>query len=143
MWREECDPRPYPGRSVGANIHRPAGYIGRSDPNVSGAGQHRACRLRDAGWLPSGAVTSLFVAVLASVTEEDDISLFLGEDLIVWLVLAFGGALLAGNLAAVLRPPQRATRKEGDLDQAPVARSLVMAGIGLVATIWALVSLLA
>lgn len=88
-------------------------------------------------------MTSLFVAVLASVTEEDDVSLFLGEDLIVWLVLAFGGALLAGNIAAVVRPPERALRKEGDLDRAPVARSMVMAGIGLVATVWALVSLLA
>ena len=56
---------------------------------------------------------------------------------------AMGGALLAGNVAAVVRPPERANRKEGDLEHAPVTRSLVMAGIGMVATIWALVSLLA
>lgn len=88
-------------------------------------------------------MTSLFVALATAAPEEEDISLFLGEDLIVWLVLAFGGALLAGNVAAVIRPPQRGERKDGDLEQAPVGRSMVMAGIGLVATIWALVSLLA
>lgn len=85
-------------------------------------------------------VTWLSNVVLA---QEESFTPFLGEDLIVWLVLAMGGALLAGNVAAIVRPPQRAERKDGELEQAPVARSLVMAGIGLVATIWALVSLVA
>jgi hypothetical protein len=80
--------------------------------------------------------------MLALVAGQESFSPFLGDDLIVWLVLAMGGALLAGNVAAVVRPPQQADRREGDLDRAPVTRSLVMAGIGLVATIWALVSLL-
>ena len=31
--------------------------------------------------------------------------MFLGKDLIVWLLLALGGALFAGNLMAVIRPP--------------------------------------
>lgn len=94
--------------------------------------------------LPSAAVLLPDVALLASTTEDQqDLSLFLGEDLIVWLVLAFGGALLAGNVAAIVRPPKREARKDGDLESAPVARSVVMAVIGLVATIWALVSLLA
>lgn len=83
-------------------------------------------------------MTSPFVAVLA----EESFTPFLGEDLIVYLVLALGGALVAGNLAAIVRPPQRVERKDGELEQAPVGRSLVMAGIGLVAAIWALVSLL-
>lgn len=72
----------------------------------------------------------------------DSFSPFLGDDLLVYLVLAMGAALVAGNLAAILRPPQQADRGEDDLDQAPVKRSLVMAGIGLVAALWALVSLL-
>jgi hypothetical protein len=80
--------------------------------------------------------------MLTLVVGQESFSPFLGDDLIVWLVLAMGGALLAGNVAAVVRPPQQADRREGDLDRAPVTRSLVMAGIGLVATIWALVSLL-
>jgi hypothetical protein len=65
--------------------------------------------------------------------------MFLGEDLLAWLVLAFGGALFVGNLAAVVRPPVEA--EEGSLERAPVARSLVYAGIGLVAAVWALASL--
>ncbi len=80
---------------------------------------------------------------LGLVLAEESFTPFRGDDLIVWLVLAMGGALLAGNVAAVVRPPERANRKEGDLEHAPVTRSLVMAGIGMVATIWALVSLLA
>ena len=65
--------------------------------------------------------------------------LFLGDDLLVYLVLAVGGALLVGNGLALVRPPRN--RDEGDLEQAPVGRSLVMGGIGLVATLWALASL--
>jgi hypothetical protein len=62
-----------------------------------------------------------------------------GADLLAWLVLALGGALVAGNMAALLRP--RTTTKEGELDRAPVARSVLQIVIGLVAAIWALVSL--
>lgn len=72
---------------------------------------------------------------------EDSFTPFLGDDLLVYLVLAIGAALVAGNLAAILRPPPRATRNQGELERAPVSRSLVMAGIGLVAALWALVSL--
>lgn len=67
--------------------------------------------------------------------------MFLGEDLLAWLVLAFGGALCIGNLLAVVRPPAEA--EEGALERAPVVRSLVYAGIGLVAAVWALGSLIA
>jgi hypothetical protein len=67
--------------------------------------------------------------------------LFLGEDLLAWLVLALGGALLVGNLLAVVRPPERP--HDGELARAPLGRSLVMAGVGLVATIWAIASLAA
>lgn len=76
------------------------------------------------------------------VAAEDSFTPFLGDNLLVYLVLAMGAALVAGNVAAILRPPARPGRSDGDLDQAPVTRSLVMAGIGLVAAIWALVSLL-
>ncbi|MFN8017400.1 MAG: hypothetical protein U0P45_04675 [Acidimicrobiales bacterium] len=71
-----------------------------------------------------------------------DSGAFLGDDLLPYLVLAFGGALFFGNLAAIVKPPQ-GERKDGDLERAPIARSVVMAGIGLVAAIWALASLLA
>ena len=67
--------------------------------------------------------------------------MFLGEDLLAYLVLALGGALAVGNLLAVLRPPER-PRDEGDLEQAPVRRSLAMAALGAVVAVWAAASLI-
>ena len=66
--------------------------------------------------------------------------MFLGEDLLPFLVLAFGGALFAGNLLAVIKPPERQL-DDAHLERAPVARSLVFAFIGLIAAIWAIASL--
>ena len=66
--------------------------------------------------------------------------MFLGEDLLAYLVLAFGAALFVGNLLAVVRPPA-AQLDETNLERAPVARSIIYSGIGLVAAIWALASL--
>ena len=66
-------------------------------------------------------------------------TLFLGNDLLAWLLLALGGAMAVGNALALVRPP--AKTDEGDLPRAPVGRSVVMLVIGLVAAIWALASL--
>lgn len=66
--------------------------------------------------------------------------MFLGEDLLAYLVLAIGGAMAVGSLLALVRPPE--ARGEGDLDRAPLGRSLVFAGIGLIGSVWALASLL-
>lgn len=68
-------------------------------------------------------------------------AMFLGEDLLAYLVLAFGGALCVGNFLAVVKPPERQL-DDGNLQHAPVGRSLLYAGIGLVAAVWALASLL-
>lgn len=68
--------------------------------------------------------------------------MFLGDDLIAWLVLALGGALFVGNLAALIRPPDKPS-EPGALTRAPVGRSVIMGLLGLVAAIWALASLLA
>lgn len=65
--------------------------------------------------------------------------LFLGDDLLAWLVLALGGALAVGTAVALLRPPQ--DRPEGELERPPLARSLVMIGVGGIAAVWALASL--
>ena len=67
--------------------------------------------------------------------------MFLGENLLAWLVLALGGALFVGNLLAVIKPPEVA-RTETDLAKAPVARSIAMSLVGLVAAVWAVASLL-
>jgi hypothetical protein len=65
---------------------------------------------------------------------------FLGEDLLAWLLLAIGAALVVGNGLALLHPPERL--REGDLERAPVRRSLLMAAIGLIAAVWAVATLL-
>jgi hypothetical protein len=65
--------------------------------------------------------------------------MFLGEDILAYLVLAIGGAMAVGSVTAILRPPDRT--KDGDLDAAPVGRSVVFAVIGLVGAVWALASL--
>ena len=71
--------------------------------------------------------------------------MFLGEDLLAYLVLALGGAMCVGNVLAIVRPPS-ATKKpkhaSDDLDRAPIARSIMMALVGGLAAAWALISLL-
>jgi hypothetical protein len=68
--------------------------------------------------------------------------MFLGEDLLAYLVLALGGALAVGNVLALIRPPDE-RHDEDDLERAPIGRSLAMAALGAVAAIWAAASLLA
>ena len=65
----------------------------------------------------------------------------LGDNLIVLLMLALGGALAVGNFMALVRP--RDDIGEDELERPPLGRAIVMIVIGLVATIWALVSLIA
>lgn len=68
-------------------------------------------------------------------------TVFLGDDLIVWLLLALGGALFVGNVMALVRPPE-GPRDEGDLTHAPRARSIAMAALGFVVAIAALGALI-
>lgn len=75
--------------------------------------------------------------------------MFLGDNLIVYLVLALGGALAVGNVAAIVKPPKKNDRptvkdeetQTTDLEKAPIVRSLVMAVIGATAAVWAIASL--
>ena len=66
---------------------------------------------------------------------------FLGEDLIPYLVLALGAALLVGNVAAMARP--RRAGENGEMVRAPAWRAVPLALVGLVASIWALATLVA
>ena len=67
--------------------------------------------------------------------------MFLGQNLLAWLVLALGASMAAGNLAALLRP--RAQRRDPtDLDRAPLGRSILYIIVGSVAALWAVASLL-
>ena len=66
--------------------------------------------------------------------------MFLGENLLAYLVLALGGALAVGNILAIVKPPEK-VKSENDLQKAPIGRSVVMALVGIVAAIWAIASL--
>ncbi len=68
-------------------------------------------------------------------------SMFLGEDLLAYLVLAIGGAMAVGSVLAIVRPPEQV--REGDLEAAPVGRSIAFAVVGAVGAVWALASLIA
>ena len=67
--------------------------------------------------------------------------MFLGDNLLPLLTLALGGAMAVGTILALVRP--RDEEREGELDRPPLARSVVMIVIGLVAAIWAFASLVA
>jgi hypothetical protein len=66
--------------------------------------------------------------------------MFLGQDILEYLVLALGGAMFVGNVLALVKPPAK-RRDDADLERAPVTRSVVMACVGLLAALWALASL--
>jgi hypothetical protein len=66
--------------------------------------------------------------------------MFLGENLIVLLALAFGGALAAGNFMALVNT--RGAPKDRDYERPPLGRTVVMIVIGLVVTLWAIGSLI-
>ncbi len=68
--------------------------------------------------------------------------MFLGEDLLAWLVLAIGAAMAVGNGLALVRPPEQ-RRNDDDLAQAPVGRAVVYIVIGVVAAIWGFATLIA
>jgi hypothetical protein len=65
--------------------------------------------------------------------------MFLGDDLLAWLVLAIGSALAVGTTLAFVRP--RPEGKEGELARPPLGRSLLMIAVGTVAALWGLASL--
>ena len=44
--------------------------------------------------------------------------MFLGEDLLGWLLLALGAAMVVGNGLAIIRPP--AVKNDTDLKKAPI-----------------------
>lgn len=75
-------------------------------------------------------------------------TLFLGEDLLPLLLLAFGGAMAVGSFGALVRPPSKAHEpgetQEGraaQLQRAPRARTIGFGVMGLVIALWALASL--
>ncbi|MDE0115072.1 MAG: hypothetical protein OXT07_00395 [bacterium] len=76
-----------------------------------------------------------------------------GPEIITFLLLALGGALAVGNIAALINPDGPRQRRTGRPDIPPppgapdehaapkVGRSVVMIVVGLVIVIWAIASL--
>ena len=62
-----------------------------------------------------------------------------GTDLLPWLILAVGAALVFGNVLALFRPPP--TPQAGRLERAPLVRSVLMIVVGLIGALWALATL--
>ena len=58
--------------------------------------------------------------------------LFLGHDLLAWLVLAMGAALAVGNIAALVRPPNRA---DGPAPDALRRRAMIFDSLAGIASI--------
>ena len=86
-------------------------------------------------------MVEMLCARSTGVLAADGGTMFLGDDLIPYLVLAVGGALLVGNLAAMARPRQASDG--GKAVRAPARRAVPLALVGLVAAIWALATLMA
>jgi hypothetical protein len=98
--------------------------------------------------------------ITAQLLAEDQV-LFLGEDFLPWMVLAIGAALVAGNVLALVRPPEGAEPSGGApgtgrstssrskstepevRPRPPLGRTVTMIVVGLVAAGWGLASLIA
>jgi multisubunit Na+/H+ antiporter MnhG subunit len=65
-----------------------------------------------------------------------------GDNILAQLVLALGAALAVGSILALVRPPPQ-RRHDADLTRAPVGRSVIMIAVGLIAALWAIVTLIA
>ena len=70
-------------------------------------------------------------------------SLFLGKDLLPWLMFAIGSALVVANIAAVVRPPRvdPADASSPRRSPAPLKRVVPFVLLGLFVAVWALASL--
>jgi hypothetical protein len=96
-------------------------------------------------WRSLPAVTSMWAAAPSTTTLPSAGSDLFGgtTDLLQLLVLAFAGALVVGNVLALVRPPTRraSTDRKGPPVKPPMARSVVMITVGMVVVIWAIASL--
>jgi hypothetical protein len=66
----------------------------------------------------------------------------LGNDLLAWLLLAFGAALVVGNVLAMVRPPRpRPGELQPRQERPPLRRTVTMIVLGALVAIWALATL--
>lgn len=62
----------------------------------------------------------------------------LGDNFLAYLTLAIGAALVVGNGLALVRPR---TGELGEVERAPLGRSLIQISVGGLAAIWALATI--
>lgn len=93
---------------------------------------------------PDSAEVSMWFA-----QDDPSPTLLLGEDFFPWMILAFGAAMVVGNVFALARPPNPSTddaegsgTPSGPTQRPPLARSVVMIVVGIAASVWSLATLL-
>lgn len=86
-------------------------------------------------------LSRIFVTFIAYVrqTDGEESWAFLGEDSLAWLVLAFGAAMVVGNVLALVRPPSGDGSAEAR--KASLGRAVVMITIGALASVWGVASI--
>jgi hypothetical protein len=68
--------------------------------------------------------------------------MFLGENLLAWLVLAIGAAMAAGNLWSLIRPPDQ-VRASRIPSGSPTFRTVIQVILGVIVALWATITLIA
>jgi hypothetical protein len=92
-------------------------------------------------FLPDLHSTASLVIVRPLLAEDS--GLLLGRDFFPWMVLAFGAAMVVGNVLALVRPPSdRPGADHPGADRPAVGRAVTMIVLGLGAALWGLASLL-
>lgn len=79
-------------------------------------------------------IAEVVLAASGSSGDQGEWAPFLGDGFFAWMVLAFGAAMVVGNVLALVRPS-----KEGE--QAPLGRAVAMIAVGAVAAVWGIASL--
>lgn len=77
-----------------------------------------------------------------SLFSQEGTEFLLGEDFFPWIILAFGAAMVVGNVLALVRPPTDDLADSEARTRPPLTRTVVMICFGLAAAVWALASLL-
>ncbi len=77
---------------------------------------------------------SVFIGAATPIAEQN----FLGDNFLAYLTLALGAALAGGNLLALLNPRPD---ESGEMQRAPLGRSLVQITVGSLAAIWSLATI--